>query len=99
VAEGLSGEIEVLLSGLDTQKSRYSRLVDGAGDGIRTRDLLLGKETCYHCTTPAGRQLLLYAIKVKLVKSHELEDSMRYNRDTRILAGSMGIIDGTLNIK
>jgi hypothetical protein len=25
-----------------------------AGDGIRTHDLLLGKETYYHCTTPAG---------------------------------------------
>jgi hypothetical protein len=25
----------------------------GAGDEIRTRDFLLGKETCYHCTTPA----------------------------------------------
>ena len=24
-----------------------------AGDGIRTHDLLLGKETYYHCTTPA----------------------------------------------
>jgi hypothetical protein len=77
----------------------YRMMSNGAGDGIRTRDLLLGKETCYHCTTPACRQLLLYSIKVKLVKSHELEDSMRYNRDTRILAGSMGIIYGTLNIK
>jgi hypothetical protein len=26
----------------------------GAGDEIRTRDFLLGKETCYHCTTPAS---------------------------------------------
>ena len=26
---------------------------NGAGDGIRTRELLLGKQTCYHCTTPA----------------------------------------------
>ena len=25
----------------------------GAEDGIRTRDLLLGKEMCYHCTTSA----------------------------------------------
>ena len=25
-----------------------------AGDGIRTHDLLLGKETYYHCTTPAS---------------------------------------------
>ena len=25
----------------------------GAGDEIRTRDFLLGKETCCHCTTPA----------------------------------------------
>ncbi len=29
-----------------------------AGDGIRTRDLLLGKETYYHCTTPAVLGLL-----------------------------------------
>ena len=29
---------------------------DRAGDGIRTHDLLLGKETYYHCTTPAGGQ-------------------------------------------
>jgi len=27
--------------------------LSGAGDGIRTRDLLLGKETRYHCATPA----------------------------------------------
>ena len=26
---------------------------NGAGDEIRTRDFLLGKETCCHCTTPA----------------------------------------------
>src|SRR5579885_439045 len=26
----------------------------GAEDGIRTRDLLLGKEMCYHCTTSAS---------------------------------------------
>src|SRR5438105_11769044 len=26
----------------------------GAEDEIRTRDLLLGKEMCYHCTTSAG---------------------------------------------
>ncbi len=30
-----------------------------AGDGIRTRDLLLGKETYYHCTTPAGASFCL----------------------------------------
>jgi hypothetical protein len=30
-----------------------NEIKNGAGDGIRTRDLLLGKETCYHCTTPA----------------------------------------------
>ena len=29
-----------------------------AGDGIRTHDLLLGKETYYHCTTPADYGLL-----------------------------------------
>ena len=29
-----------------------------AGDGIRTHDLLLGKETYYHCTTPAFPALL-----------------------------------------
>ena len=28
--------------------------LSGAGDGIRTRDLLLGKETRYHCATPAA---------------------------------------------
>jgi hypothetical protein len=27
----------------------------GAEDGIRTRDLLLGKETRYHCATSALR--------------------------------------------
>ncbi len=27
----------------------------GAGDGGRTRDLLLGKQTHYHCATPARR--------------------------------------------
>ena len=26
---------------------------DGAGDGIRTRDPLLGKQLRYHCATPA----------------------------------------------
>ncbi len=28
-----------------------------AGDGIRTRDLVLGKDAYYHCTTPANLQL------------------------------------------
>jgi hypothetical protein len=26
---------------------------DGAGDGIRTRDNLLGRQARYHCVTPA----------------------------------------------
>ena len=30
-----------------------------AGDGIRTHDLLLGKETYYHCTTPAFLAIFL----------------------------------------
>src|SRR5258707_14386558 len=29
----------------------------GAEDEIRTRDLLLGKEMCYHCTTSAEKTL------------------------------------------
>ena len=32
-------------------------LKDGAEDGGRTRDLLLGKETRYHCATSAGRAI------------------------------------------
>lgn len=30
-----------------------------AGDGIRTRDLFLGKETYYRCTTPAIRETII----------------------------------------
>jgi hypothetical protein len=36
-----------------TSRTMKSEAKNGAGDEIRTRDFLLGKETCYHCTTPA----------------------------------------------
>ncbi len=52
---------------IETEENKI-KSSNGAGDGIRTRDLLLGKETCCHCTTPACRQLLFYAIKSNLVK-------------------------------
>ena len=32
-----------------------NEIKSGAGDEIRTRDFLLGKETCCHCTTPADK--------------------------------------------
>ncbi len=40
-----------------------------AGDGIRTHDLLLGKETYYHCTTPADHRPI-----VQLAESAETQD-------------------------
>jgi hypothetical protein len=39
---------------LQSSHDLLSAIEHRAGDGIRTRDLLLGKETYYHCTTPAG---------------------------------------------
>ena len=34
--------------------------VKGAGDGIRTRDSLLGKQLRYHCATPAYSRSIAY---------------------------------------
>ena len=49
----------------------YSALEPGAGDGIRTRSPLLGKQMRYHCATPAPiRDGLTLAAFGALVKRH-----------------------------
>ena len=40
----------------DKLKKKHFTYVYGAGNGIRTRDIQLGKLTLYHWTTPADKQ-------------------------------------------
>ena len=48
-----TGGFEPPMGVLQTPALTTWRRRRGAEDGIRTRDLLLGKEMCYHCTTSA----------------------------------------------
>src|SRR4051812_32435475 len=41
--------------------------LNGAGDGGRTRDLLLGKQTHYHCATPALMRNSIFNTRVSHV--------------------------------
>ena len=47
-----------IFKGLDMQASTLI-IADGAGDGIRTRDTLLGKQALYRWVTPASIKAIL----------------------------------------